>query len=297
VLLLITGSIDATSNLLIRSLGTEQVFRFNFDLYKDYELVFSPDYWSIKNPAGHCIDSNSVTKVFWWKAFNYHLVDEDEFITEEVKYIFREIYHWGRLRKITKGNPHDFHNHLGKLNILDIGKKYFQTPLTLATFRPAGVEKLKDKKIVAKSFSSGLTTTNKALMTTEVHHEKLHPNFPWYLQERINSKSDITTFICGNDYFTFERNRDNLKGLDWRMEQSFDKYVKEWYPFKLSAHQNNLISQFCNEIKVDWGRIDFMLSESNELIFLEFNANGQWVFLDFKNEYGLLDSVTQYLTN
>jgi hypothetical protein len=30
--------------------------------------------------------------------------------------------------------------------------------------------------------------------------------------------------------------------------------------------------------------------------FLEFNANGQFVFLDYTNEEGILSSVVEYLT-
>jgi hypothetical protein len=49
-------------------------------------------------------------------------------------------------------------------------------------------------------------------------------------------------------------------------------------------------------MKIDWGRIDFM-ELNNELTFLEYNANGQWVFLDYRNEIGLVDEVVEYLTN
>jgi len=36
---------------------------------------------------------------------------------------------------------------------------------------------------------------------------------------------------------------------------------------------------------VDWSK----------LIFLEYNANGQFVFLDYNNQFGLLDAVVDYL--
>jgi hypothetical protein len=32
-----------------------------------------------------------------------------------------------------------------------------------------------------------------------------------------------------------------------------------------------------------------------EMIFLEFNANGQWVFLYFSGEDGLVKTVSEYL--
>jgi hypothetical protein len=294
VLLLLTGSNDGTSDLIVSKLG-ERVFRFNFDLYNEYELAFTPSFWSITNPVGLSIDSNTVTTAFWWKVFNYYLLDEEQFLVEEVKYIFRELYHHCRLRGLIRGVPHDFHNHYGKLNILNIAAKYFRVPETLATFRLAGVRNFASKSVVAKSFSSGLTTTNKALFTTEVNKSALHPDFPWFLQEKIDSTADITIFICGDMLFAFERSRRQLKGLDWRAEQTFDTAIEEWSPFHLSCSVTNSVWSTCKDLSVDWGRMDLM-RQGDELVFLEYNANGQWVFLDYQQKYGLLDAVTTYLT-
>ena len=296
MLLLITGSNDGTSSLLISEIGNNKVFRFNYDLYKDYTLEFTPSYWKISNPVGHTIDSNNVTSCFWWKAFNYYLLNQEEFIVEEVKYIFRELYHWCRLRELTKGNPHDFHNHMGKINILTIASNYFKIPTTLTSFQLGGVAKLGDLNVVAKSFTSGLTSTNKSLMTTAVKKESLHPDYPWFLQELIPSNADITVFICGTDLFAYSRDRSSLKGLDWRSEQDFTGDTKEWERFELSKRHVQSVISFCKELKVDWGRIDLM-EQGDDLVFLEFNANGQWAFLDYSGEDQLVKTVANYLTN
>ncbi|QWC98079.1 hypothetical protein G6729_06720 [Polynucleobacter paneuropaeus] len=296
MLLLITGSQDGTSSLLVLELGQENVFRFNYDLFSDYSLEFTPDYWKITNPVGHSIDSNQVTSAFWWKAFNFYLMNQEEFIVEEVKYIFREIYHWCRLRGLVRGLPHDFHNHMGKMNILSIASKHFRTPKTLASFRLAGLNSFGELPIVAKSFTSGLTTTNKALMTTAVNKQSLHPDYPWYLQELISSKADLTTFICGKNQYTFSRDRSNLQGLDWRTEQSFDNDSEEWLRVSISLDFEKSVRNFCDDLGVDWGRIDFMESDGG-IIFLEYNANGQWVFLDLKEKHGLVKDVAKYLSS
>ena len=294
MLLLITGSSDGTSNLLAGKLGTK-VFRFNYDLFLDYSLEFTTDYWEIINPAGHSISSKTVTSAFWWKAFNFYLLDQEEFIVEEVKYIFREIYHWCRLRGLVKGIPHDFHNHMGKINILSVAKNYFKIPQTLITFNLAGIGSLNHNEVVAKSLTSGLTTTNKVLFTTQVEKSNLHPSYPWYLQELIQSDADITIFICGTKLFAFQRSRLALKGLDWRCEQDFYATESEWLTFDLSEQDRSAVRNFTKHLGIDWGRIDLMKS-GGSLVFLEFNANGQWVFLDYENKYGLVDAVIDYLT-
>jgi hypothetical protein len=297
LILLITGSLDGTADLLVSKIGSSNIFRFNYDLFNEYHLAFTPAYWEIRNPTGHTINSNTISSAFWWKAFNFYIQDQEEFLVEEIKYIYREIYHWCRLKGITKGNPHDFHNQLGKLNILNIASKYFQIPKTLVTFKLAGVDTFVNNHVVAKSLTSGLTTTNKALFTSAINLKQLHPNYQWFLQEQLNSEVDITVFICGEKYFAYYRDRSNLVGLDWRKEQNFDNpLAKEWIRFQLTTLQQQSISNFNKELKVDWGRIDFMGS-INELVFLEFNANGQWVFLDYSDEDGLVTSVSQYLLN
>jgi hypothetical protein len=295
MLLLITGSSDGTSDLLVSELGNKNVFRFNYDLFKDYHLEFTPNYWKISNPVGHSIDSNLVTSAFWWKAFNYFLMNQEEFIVEEVKYIFREIYHWCRIRNLTKGNSHDFHNHMGKINILNIASKYFVTPKTLITLKMSGIEKFDENEIVAKSLTSGLTTTNKALFTTAVKKETLHPDFPWFLQEKISSNADLTVFICGQNFYCYEKDRTNLTGLDWRSEQSFDVNKKEWFRFNPTEELINSLKNFCLELNVDWGRVDLMRNHEGKNIFLEFNANGQWVFLDYMGDDALVKVVANYL--
>lgn len=294
LLLLITGSADVTSDLICKKLGNE-VFRFNYDIFQDYALEFTTNNWQITNPFGLTISSATVTSCFWWKAFNFQLENQDNFVIEEVKYIFRELYNWCRLRGVVKGNPHDFHNHFGKINLLEVASKYFITPKTLATFKCAGVDKLGSTPVVAKSFTSALTDNMGSLLTTEVDKSRLHPGFPWYLQERIDSDFDVTVFVCGNKLFAYERSRKELKGLDWRAEQDFEPGKKEWVRFTLSDKDKVAVEAFCKDIGVNWGRLDLMTT-ADSLAFLEYNANGQWMFLDYSNEDGVLDTVIDYIT-
>jgi hypothetical protein len=44
------------------------------------------------------------------------------------------------------------------------------------------------------------------------------------------------------------------------------------------------------------GRFDF-LEDDEGPVFLEFNANGQWAFLDFYGINGLMRAVVSYLLN
>jgi len=297
MLLILTGSRDGTSDLLVSKFGLN-AFRFNFDIFYEYKIIFRPDYWEVKSPTGHLINSNIVTSCIWWKAFSYFvdpkLFETDRYLLDEVKYIFRELYGYCKSRGLTKGNPYDFHNHMGKLNILSIAMRYFEVPKTIVNIGSNNLSSLISGRVVAKSLASGMTTANKVLFTTEVIPSELDERYPWFLQELIDSDADITVFVCGEKLFAFSRDRDGLVGLDWRTTINKDEVGVPWVYFDLSKSNELATRSFCKDMGVNWGRIDFMKT-SKGLIFLEFNANGQWVFLDYDFKYGLLDCVVEYL--
>jgi hypothetical protein len=90
MLLIITNSTDGTINRLLAYIEVP-VFRFNFDLWNEYEVAYKITGWEIKSPAGFFISDETVTRVFWWKAFNTNL-DLDPLLTADIKCVYREIY-------------------------------------------------------------------------------------------------------------------------------------------------------------------------------------------------------------
>jgi hypothetical protein len=220
MLLVLTGSQDGTADLLFSKIGNRG-FRFNYDIFSDYSVVVRPDSWSIANPTGLKVTSTTATAAFWWKAFNY-FVDEEDFIAEEVKYIFREIYGSFLARSLTKGTNPEFHRFAGKIQLLNVASAYFEIPKTVCGWGNAIRSEARSKKgIVAKSLTSGLTTTNKALFTTEVDWAKLDPRYPWYLQEKVDADADLTVFVCGKKLFAFERDRQDLRASTGATKKTF----------------------------------------------------------------------------
>lgn len=294
MLLLITGSIDGTCDRIVAKYG-DGVFRLNYDLWKEYSFAFTPEGWKITSPSGNEITSETVTTAYWWKAFAYYQTDDDKLISAEVRYIFRDLYGWCVNKGLAKGNSIGYHDRYGKMTILGIAKKYFHVPETLATINLGGVDRFSGMEIVAKSLSSEVSSENTVLMTTQVNVDQLHPKYPWYLQKIINSDWDVTVFYCNGNIFPFKRSRADLKSLDWRLDQKFDYKEKEWFPLEISQKDKESILALSNDLSINFGRYDFMIDENGNLQFLELNANGQWVFLDLSNEYGLLDCVVDWL--
>lgn len=294
MLLLLTSAGDGTSDRLAYKLGN-QVFRLNFDQLPEYKISFELNKWYVENPVGRSISSDVATTVLWWKAFAATAEGYDKYLREESKYFFRELYSWFNDHGTIKGNPIDFHNSYGKMRIGKIASKYFDVPDSLITYQLNNELAVPKHNRIVKSLTSELVADGKALFTSDVSNRELDPNFPWFLQEKIEAKSDLTFFIVGKKIFGFERSRSALTGLDWRAEQSLDGSIEEWFPFETTNGFKDKLARLNNDLGIEWGRYDFMLTTDGKIKFLEFNANGQWVFLDFYEKYGLLDCVVEYL--
>jgi hypothetical protein len=294
VLLLITGSADGTADRLVSRYG-DGIFRINYDLWKEYELSFTNDGWEIVSPTGLIINSDSVTCAYWWKAFSFFALGDDKYVKSEIKYILKDIYGWCSLNGLSKGNPIEYHNKFGKMTINTLAKKYFTLPKTLVTVGNYGIDSLAGKSVIAKSLSSEQADDGSVLHTTEVPLNSLDASFPWLLQEKVVSNWDVTIFYCNSQVFGFKRNRESLKGLDWRAEQDPLMREQEWFPFEVEEKTRVSLNSLSEDLGVEFGRYDFMENSVKELEFLEFNANGQWVFLDITDRYGLLDCVVNWL--
>lgn len=296
MLLLITGASDGTADRLVLGYG-EGVFRFNYDLWHQYSVLYTPEGWSIENPAGLKITDQTASACFWWKPLQYYPGNVDRAIKEEVKYFLRDIYGWFRVRGLAKGNSPNFHSEMGKVNILSVAKKYFPIPRSAYSVGLIGLDEFSDKLIV-KSLASAQSDDKTVLMTTSVPSiEALDPKFPWFIQDEIESSWDVTVFLCGRGLFAFKRSRADIDGVDWRTEQDFSQATQEWFPFDLSEENSKHLLSLASELGVDFGRFDFMSDRKSleSLFFLELNAAGQWVFLDIADRYGLVDAVVSWL--
>ena len=294
--MLLTSSGDGTSDRLAQNLK-DQVFRLNFDQLPEFKIKFDLNGWSIENPVGLRITSENAKVVMWWKAFIASPSTYDHYLKAESKYFFREIYSWFYDYGKVKGNSIDFHNNFGKIRICRLASKYFKTPQSLITYQLEGEVSVRGDKRIVKSLSSEMVAEKKALFTTDVSNKSLDPKYPWFIQEKIEAKSDLTFFVVDKKIFGFERLRGELLGLDWRAEQKFQVDTEEWMPYGFSSEFAEKLTKLNADLGINWGRYDFMLDHQDEIHFLEFNANGQWVFLDFKEKYGLLETVVEYLKN
>jgi len=289
VLLIITDSQDPTVNLLEPKLSSDFI-RINVDESNSWSFKYVNGVWSIHiDTKSHVIAGE--TCCWWWKPIFSENPDE-YYRDSEVEYIVREIYSQAsRLGRVV-GNPPYFHQILGKMAILDAAKKFLKTPISNCSFN-AEIPLIDDA--IVKSLSSAQLSDENVLYTTRVDTQLLEfRGNAWFAQEFVRAESDVTIQIVGSSLYAFERPRGS-DTVDWRKEQLQDVGKSVWKPIVLSENEAKSVKGFTSHIRVEWGRLDLLRNMEGDLVFLEFNANGQFAFLDLDDKYGLLTNVSTYL--
>jgi hypothetical protein len=286
--LLITNSYDETSDFLLSDLAPEQVFRLNYDLIKEYEIFFEGAEYTITNSA-FSVSKNEIVKVFWRKAFlGAEIFDGNitRFHAAEYKYILREIMNFSRNENKFVLNFPDADNFSGKIYQNSIATKYFKIPETFFISSQNPIE-INENKII-KSLSSKTFEDGKVLYTTDISGKTLKPKNPYYIQDKISSKYDVTIVYVYGKLFSYCLDRELFKGLDWR-NNPFEMAM-HWRPFEISEQSKNGVKFIMSELGWSYGRLDF-LTDGNELVFLEVNPNGQWGWLDPNKDNGLFSAM------
>jgi hypothetical protein len=291
-LLVVTCSTDGTVDRVLPLLQSESL-RINLDVPQEWSFTSDLRTWEVKVGNQVCTAGDDAF-VWWWKP-ELDETRNDSYYIAEVNYQWRELYHLFRARGRAKGSDYLHHHFKGKSHYLKAATGFFKTPETRITFNSHPLTL--PGRVVAKSLASTPFSSNEVLYTTEVSISSLDFRSHWFLQELIDAEFDVTVLIVRDTLLAFERKRRVEGSLDWRQEQDFRNTARDWLPAALDTGEARALRAFVEKEGLEWGRIDFMRSNSGQLFFLEYNANGQFGFLDPQNEFGVFTVVADYLSN
>ena len=285
-LLILTNSYDATTDLLLQHLGIADAFRLNFDQLHQYRLRFGSLGFCIEDPIGRRIDGEGLAKAYWRKPFNAERSeDADEYVAAESKYVFREIVNliWMD-QKFTLVEPYA-EQRSGKLVQLRLASQYFFVPpYELLLNEEADTS----KDAIVKSLSNTLVD-HKALYTTRINPHHLDQTFPWFVQGYVPATFDITAVYVRGKIFAFSLHRDFLHHTaDWREMIAPEQ---EWRVHHLPGAMTAAIEAYMRALRLDFGRLDFLLDTEGRYWFCEVNPNGQFAWLDLERNHGVIDAV------
>lgn len=290
--LIITSSLDVTVDLLVIQLGSESFIRINYDRPLDWKIKLNyKEIYITSSISLKTFTSNDIEKCVWRKPFISEPNDhpyEDEYYKSEWKYLLYDIYFLleskGRRVLNTPILDYQFSKHKQARS----AEKYFHIePINTSVNITLGYTKNSvAKSIAGKPFSNG-----NIFYTTDVSNEELDGSL-WTIQKKINRTHDLTIVYVYGSIFAFELDRIYISGIDWRKEQF--ALVNLWKFIKLNDAFIRSIKSFMQSIDLCYGRLDFLSNKNaEEAVFLEVNRNGQWAWLDIKNDNGLLKRMTE----
>lgn len=297
MLLILTNSLDGTTDEIVRRIGSDQVFRFNVDLWRDYTFCVDRDGFRLTDPTGRTCTSGAVRSAYVRKpSFDDPLTIPEggcpeAWLRAQLNYFVQEIYNWcqqqGLVRLVEKGAQ----NRFGKFSQMWTAARYFPVPtwqFTLGDTIDQG-----EAPYIVKPLTADFIGDYKLLFTTRAVPSELDPSYPWLCQEEVLASHDVTVvFVCGR-CFAFALERSSFSGVDWRKQINRDALA--WMPWQLSEDDEARIRAFMQDARLEFGRLDFLACDT-DLHFLEVNPNGQWAWLDVDGEHGIFDAVIAQLT-
>ena len=293
MILIATCSQDATTDIVMRELNKGDVLRFNIDEPGDFTWDFHRGGFRISNKvADKEISDKSLTAFYLRKPLYTTFIDVPRFgclenwrreeTNELFKDLFRECQHRGLVALVRCQD-----NKYGKLRQLLAAEKYFRVA-PWHFLHGELPEELKLGRWVAKSMTATPIGQDKIFFVKEVDPSALDLSYPWFLQKRIDGEEEVTVVYIDGKTYAASAPRDSFDGEDSR-KSIFSKSAP-WPRCELSTADERAIKGFMDETGYRFGRFDF-IRKDGELWFLELNPNGQWAWLDEKNEHGLVSMV------
>lgn len=321
LLLIFTNTYDMSVNRIVDKIGSKRVFRFNFDIWQDYEIRIGPTDFEIVNPMGFAVTRHDVAKAYWRKPISRFFLEghrvrpiksilrravdaiyrtelypprmtaQERYLEAEMDYAIGEIRNllW-KEKKLVLVEPAS-HGRLGKLVQLDIAGHYFRIPAYEFVFEPHATERESRPRIV-KSLSGERLGSNAFMWTSAINEADLDRQAPWFVQDLVRADRDVTIVHIRGQNFAFDLDRATFvdKSVDWR--EVGDLTTPLWRPCILPEELGHKVNAYMAEVGLNFGRLDFLL-EGETYWFLEVNSNGEWGWLDFDGSRGILRTLVR----
>ncbi len=291
-LLIITNSYDVTTDLLLDRLEEQSAFRLNFDQFSQYSVLINKGGFSIEDPVGRRVSSQSVCKAYWRKPFNAPQELEHPcaaYVGAELRYVLTELVNllWAK-EALVLVEPYA-ERRTGKLVQLRCARHFFNVPEYEFLFN----RKSRHGSAIIKSLANKLVGED-VLYTTRVEAGTLSAKYPWFIQREIEALQDVTVVFIRGRLFAFSLERDFLDhSVDWREVVS---PAQPWRKHELPDLLKENVGKYMKALRLDYGRFDFLLDKRQRYWFCEVNPNGQFAWLDLTGSEGLLAAVTEEIS-
>ncbi len=294
MILVLSSSTDYTTDLMMPHLEARvEVFRFNIDLWQDYNWNIHARGFELSDPTGRSCTEATTGAVYERKViFNPPYIDipaggnREAWLRNEVLLIWAGIkdlaHHAGKLAVIHPSPQGTWY----KMRQMRHAARFFRVPeWQMLHAAPVAIQ----APAVCKTNGVQPTGNGSILTVNEINPVAIDTQYPWFIQEMVsNAATDVTVAYVAGKRFAAECSRKNMRGVDSRVA-AFSGEIT-WDPCELSADEQKRIIAMMQETGLSFARLDFLRTPA-DLVFLEFNPNGQFAWLDLHNERGLLSCI------
>ncbi|MEN5232500.1 grasp-with-spasm system ATP-grasp peptide maturase [Sphingobacterium faecium] len=325
MILIVTSNEDQSTNDVIKWLDYfgEKWLRLNED---DYLIVKEIKYSNnipasiLVNIRGHEIDLCTI-KGYWYRRGGLRIkIDPRILESLEFNSVNKKIIRY--LEEESKSLVHFINQYLEKeINRVNSelnsdNKKMFylhtamkvglNVPPTIITTESNRLREFKNKyeSLITKSIYEVMTFTNEGMIFYNQTHSipdienAVNPTFfPSLFQQNIEKFIELRIFYLRGKIFAmaiFSQSNEKTK-------QDFRNYDYELpnrnVPYKLDADLENKLRNFMNEINLDCGSIDMIVTKDNQYYFLEVNPIGQFGMVSYPCGYYLEKEIAAALIN
>lgn len=293
MILLLTNSNDVTTDILMPYLTARaEVFRFNIDLWREYTWSIGPDCYTLTDPTGRTCCEREVGAVYERKVmFNPPTIDTpaggspDAWLRDEVFRIWSGIkdlaFGSGKLALIHPSPTGNWY----KMRQMRAAKKYFPVlPWEMLCGKPTRLK----GSCVAKTNGGQPLGQNRLFVVKQVEPATLDTTYPWFLQRAGEAEEEVTVAYIAGRCFASSLSRAELTDADSR-PYTF-QHGEAWQPCKLTPDEHCAVCGLMRETGLSFARLDF-LRIRGKLHFLELNPNGQFGWIDLRDERGMLTAI------
>jgi len=302
--IIITSIGDVTSDLLCERLEGD-VLRLNWECWSEYRLEIDGDRFCLADRFGRRVTNSSLGNIIWRKP-----VPEVDLEPGESWYSFREFKYAvmsivDQVRRTCPARlPIDPRHNAGvdKFWQLQAASRHLPTPRWRFTSVPSRADWSGFSWVVKSATGEPIPGTGdpaKVIYTSDADPGSLADGFPWFVQERVSAPCDLTVVYVDGRQFGFTLERSQFSGLDWRRHIGDPAIDLAWEAATLSPGLQAALGSVMRDLGLRFGRVDLLARESGdvgEATFLEVNPNGQWAWLDPRQDNGLFDAVVAFLT-
>lgn len=245
-------------------------------------------------PKGKTLDVSKIKSVLYRKPKPFEITP---FITNQTfrKFAFKEcMATWEGLEYLLSSclwinHPYRIKRAENKLYQYQIAKKVgLDIPLTLVTNDP---KKAKDFCEMCLEKKSGVVvkvlnhSNNPGLFTRKITSRELKEievirYAPCFFQEYVEKAYELRITVVGKKIFAAEIHSQKMEKtkVDWRNCSEIDEIP--YFPHNLPQDISLKCHSLLKEMGLIFGAIDMIYTPDKRYIFLEINANGQWLWIE-----------------